>query len=108
MPTPGPSIATCAMAGAAAISVPAAIMPIASFLIACLLRVDEETTFRLRECFRETARNLLEPFPGSDVAMPNNRCVQRRRKKMGKGLLLWLIGIPIPIILVIWLFGGLS
>jgi len=27
---------------------------------------------------------------------------------MGKGLLLWLIGIPIPIILIIWLFGGLN
>jgi hypothetical protein len=27
--------------------------------------------------------------------------------KMGRGLLLWLIGIPIPIILIIWLFGGL-
>jgi len=27
---------------------------------------------------------------------------------MGKGLLLWLIGIPIPIILVIWLVGGLN
>ena len=26
---------------------------------------------------------------------------------MGKGLLLWLIGIPIPLILLIWLFGGL-
>jgi hypothetical protein len=26
---------------------------------------------------------------------------------MGKGLLLWLIGIPLPIILLIWLFGGL-
>jgi hypothetical protein len=26
---------------------------------------------------------------------------------MGRGLLLWLIGIPLPIILVIWLFGGL-
>jgi len=26
---------------------------------------------------------------------------------MGKSLLLWLIGIPIPIILLIWLFGGL-
>jgi hypothetical protein len=26
---------------------------------------------------------------------------------MGRGLLLWLIGIPIPIILLIWLFGGL-
>jgi hypothetical protein len=27
---------------------------------------------------------------------------------MGRGLLLWLIGIPLPIILIIWLFGGLS
>jgi len=27
---------------------------------------------------------------------------------MGRGLLLWLIGIPLPIILVIWLFGGLN
>ena len=26
--------------------------------------------------------------------------------KMGRGLLLWLIGIPIPIILLIWLFGA--
>jgi hypothetical protein len=26
---------------------------------------------------------------------------------MGRGLLLWLIGIPIPTILLIWLFGGL-
>jgi hypothetical protein len=27
---------------------------------------------------------------------------------MGRGLLLWLIGIPLPIILIIWLLGGLS
>jgi hypothetical protein len=27
---------------------------------------------------------------------------------MGRGLLLWLIGIPIPIIIIIWLLGGLS
>jgi hypothetical protein len=26
---------------------------------------------------------------------------------MGRGLLLWLIGIPLPIILLIWLLGGL-
>jgi len=26
---------------------------------------------------------------------------------MGRALLLWLIGIPIPIILVVWLLGGL-
>jgi hypothetical protein len=30
------------------------------------------------------------------------------RLTMGRGLLLWLIGIPLPIILVIWLFGGLG
>jgi len=27
---------------------------------------------------------------------------------MGRGLLLWLIGIPLPIILLIWLFGVLQ
>jgi hypothetical protein len=30
------------------------------------------------------------------------------RLTMGRGLLLWMIGIPLPIILLIWLFGGLS
>ncbi|TCM20628.1 hypothetical protein EDF56_102290 [Novosphingobium sp. PhB165] len=32
--------------------------------------------------------------------------VQRRTSKesrMGKGILLWLIGVPIPVILVLWL-----
>ena len=28
--------------------------------------------------------------------------------EMGKGLLLWLIGIPIPIIILVWLLGGLN
>jgi hypothetical protein len=27
--------------------------------------------------------------------------------EMGRGLLLWLLGIPLPIILIIWLLGGL-
>jgi hypothetical protein len=27
--------------------------------------------------------------------------------EMGRGLLLWIIGIPLPIILVVWLLGGL-
>jgi hypothetical protein len=27
---------------------------------------------------------------------------------MTRGILLWLIGIPIPIILLLWLFGVLS
>jgi hypothetical protein len=31
-----------------------------------------------------------------------------RRTAMFKGGLLWLIGIPLPIILLLWLFGFLS
>jgi hypothetical protein len=31
-----------------------------------------------------------------------------RRRPMGRGLLLWLIGIPLPIILIVWLLGGLN
>jgi hypothetical protein len=27
---------------------------------------------------------------------------------MGRYLLLWVIGVPIPILLLIWLFGGLN
>lgn len=29
-----------------------------------------------------------------------------RRSAMGRAMLLWIIGIPIPIILLIWLLGG--
>jgi hypothetical protein len=29
-------------------------------------------------------------------------------KRMGRYLLLWLLGVPIPILLLIWLFGGLN
>jgi hypothetical protein len=36
---------------------------------------------------------------------PNEK---RKDRTMGRGLLLWLIGIPLPIILLIWAFGGLS
>jgi hypothetical protein len=27
--------------------------------------------------------------------------------RMGRYLLLWLLGVPIPILLLIWVFGGL-
>jgi hypothetical protein len=33
---------------------------------------------------------------------------QQTEEQMGRGLLLGLIGIPLPIILLIWLFGGLG
>jgi hypothetical protein len=27
---------------------------------------------------------------------------------MGRYLLLWLIGVPIPVLILIWMFGGLN
>ena len=41
--------------------------------------------------------------------LPSGRSSGQTKEEntMGRGLLLWLIGIPIPIILLIWLFGGL-
>jgi hypothetical protein len=32
---------------------------------------------------------------------------RRRRPDMGRYMLLWLLGVPIPILLLIWAFGGL-
>ncbi|MCE7795530.1 ABC transporter permease [Sphingobium sufflavum] len=29
-----------------------------------------------------------------------------RRRMMGKGLLLWLVGVPIPVIIILWLIFG--
>jgi hypothetical protein len=29
-----------------------------------------------------------------------------RRLIMGKGILLWLLGVPIPVIILLWLFFG--
>jgi hypothetical protein len=29
--------------------------------------------------------------------------MRKRRAHMGKGILLWLIGIPIPVIIILWL-----
>jgi len=29
-----------------------------------------------------------------------------RRLEMGRGLLLWLLGVPIPVIILLWLFFG--
>ena len=33
--------------------------------------------------------------------------VTTQEEFMGRGLLLWIIGIPLPIILIVWLLGGL-
>jgi len=35
------------------------------------------------------------------------RIVQGEIQSMGRYLLLWLLGVPIPILILIWAFGGL-
>ena len=51
----------------------------------------------------------LRPLRSMEPKFPAHVYVGQPKEEntMGKGLLLWLIGIPIPIILLIWLFGGL-
>jgi hypothetical protein len=46
--------------------------------------------------------------PGSQAAVAPREPHPCMEATMGRGLLLWLIGIPLPIILLIWAFGGLS
>src|SRR5215813_8936354 len=48
--------------------------------------------------------NLDATLARCDVGLRNQRI---GGDSLGRGLLLWLIGIPIPIILLIWIFGGL-
>ncbi len=50
----------------------------------------------------------LRHGPGTLSALERSLADQQRESVMGRGLLLWLIGIPLPIILVVWLLGGLN
>jgi hypothetical protein len=60
-------------------------------------------------CARELCA-LFDSFNDRNFAADRaffNRSIPIGDENMGRGLLLWLIGIPLPIILLIWLFGGL-
>jgi hypothetical protein len=46
--------------------------------------------------------------PASSAELPRPNRNKRRGNVMGRYLLLWLLGIPIPLLLLIWLFGGLN
>ena len=51
--------------------------------------------------------NPREPFPHPPRSPDTRLSPFAEDWNMGKGLLLWLIGIPIPIIILVWLLGGL-
>jgi hypothetical protein len=55
---------------------------------------------------RRQGRNL--PLPRAFPLQPDGPETDFEEATMGRGLLLWLIGIPLPIILIVWLLGGLS
>ncbi|MBN8981595.1 MAG: hypothetical protein J0I29_10040 [Rhizobiales bacterium] len=39
-------------------------------------------------------------------ALSHHRCNTDGGFQMGRGLLLWLLGVPIPVIILLWLFFG--
>jgi hypothetical protein len=47
---------------------------------------------------------------GEGTRVPVSALYRRGPKEMpmGRYLLLWLLGVPIPILLLIWAFGGLN
>jgi hypothetical protein len=40
-------------------------------------------------------------------ATTSTTTLTRETEPMGRYLLLWLLGVPVPILLLIWAFGGL-
>jgi hypothetical protein len=48
-----------------------------------------------------------DQLPVSALSIRRKVIEERKEFDMGRYLLLWLLGVPIPILLLIWLFGGL-
>jgi hypothetical protein len=51
---------------------------------------------------------LVFPFclPEPDLCFRVLESIEFMEANMGRGLLLWLLGVPIPVILLLWLFFG--
>jgi hypothetical protein len=47
--------------------------------------------------------DLKEPARVTEVVLPTK---QLEEDAMGRGLLLWMLGVPIPVIILLWLFFG--
>jgi hypothetical protein len=46
---------------------------------------------------------LREPDTAFGVLLSIEEC---KEANMGRGILLWLLGVPIPVIILLWLFFG--
>lgn len=78
-----------------------------SFRPACLRRLFRVPGARSSESLRQADR-ALDQNGTFAPRLRSFRDSSQGRWTMGRGLLLWLIGIPLPIILIIWLLGGLN
>jgi hypothetical protein len=41
-----------------------------------------------------------------DDHVVNATTISQEAETMGRGLLLWMLGVPIPVIILLWLFFG--
>jgi hypothetical protein len=51
---------------------------------------------------------MQSDFPGTTAWAGRSPCHHNdaMEMKMGRGILLWLLGVPIPVIILLWLFFG--
>jgi hypothetical protein len=56
-----------------------------------------------RTLVRRFSVPLAEPRPPVSRSLIHDKCMEAI---MGKGILLWLLGVPIPVIILLWLFFG--
>jgi len=63
----------------------------------------------LRLSFSEIPKKCHRAFSRGTLPV-TSRCPgnleEWRRVTMGRGILLWLLGVPIPVIILLWLFFG--
>jgi hypothetical protein len=56
-------------------------------------------------------QTLTGPYPFLSPELGAPFCVlplieESEERTMGRGILLWLLGVPIPVIILLWLFFG--
>jgi hypothetical protein len=57
------------------------------------------------EEIRTTPDELVDGEGSARVVKDNAMNYRNEKGAAGKGLLLWLIGLPLPLILILWLLG---
>jgi len=55
---------------------------------------------------KRTRRDSFRSISGTPPALPRSLFDDETEANMGRGILLWLLGVPIPVIILLWLFFG--